>query len=731
MAALHVLFGFLFTLAVASALGQLLLTRLRLKLFRQESLLLGYVLGTAVLSLAVFALGILHLAHRGVFFLFGLLAIAASFKWKPARSPAETPLPLAWKLIFLVPFACFTVLYFFAAMSPEMSPDGAAYHLGIVDQYYRAHAVIPIRTNMYASLSQGMEMLFLFAYIFGKHSAAAMVHFSFLAALSLLLLAWGRRFASPAVAVGAALLVYASPVAGVDGTSAYNDVATACVAFALFFALELWNLDRAPDWLLAIGILAGFCYALKYTAALAVPFAAGYVAVRARQSRWKSALIVGACSSLLILPWMIKDWIWVANPVAPFFNKLFPNPYVHILFETRYRDEMRHFGGLTNPLAIFWDLTVRGRHVDGIIGPVFLLAPLALLALRRPQGRALLVAFAVFFAPYFANLGARFVLPSVPFLAAALALALADLPIVLAVIVLFHALASWPSNVDAYATVGWKLEHFRMRPSLRIIPEDRWLSTRSRAYISARMIERHVPPGEKVLMLNQTAEAYTTREIWVQFQSGPGELLGDTLFCGYVADYLPTHIREFQFAQRALRAIRVVQTARNVDIWGMNELRVYNGDRELARDPRWRLRARPNPWEIQRAFDNNPATRWRAYQPIEPGQFVQIDFAGSQTASRVRIEADADQPDVRLRLEGLDESGRWSTLAATPHDSLIPPPPATRIAAAQAIKAQGFHYLCLYDDDFGGKEYWENRDQWGFTLIEEQAGARLYRIDVR
>ena len=38
----------------------------------------------------------------------------------------------------------------------------------------------------------------------------------------------------------------------------------------------------------------------------------------------------------MIVPWMAKDWIYAANPVAPFFNKLFRNPYRRIVAEQEY-----------------------------------------------------------------------------------------------------------------------------------------------------------------------------------------------------------------------------------------------------------------------------------------------------------------------------------------------------------------------------------------------------------
>src|SRR5260221_10643701 len=150
-----------------------------------------------------------------------------------------------------------------------MSPDGMTYHLGEVAKYYRAHGFVRIPTNIYGNLSQGIELLFLHAFTFGKHSAAALVHFSLFVCVTFQILAYGRRIGRPAVGVAAALFFYASPVVGIDGSIAYTDVAVAAIVFGLFYLLQIWDEDRNPNLLAPIGMLAGFSVAAKNTAFVA------------------------------------------------------------------------------------------------------------------------------------------------------------------------------------------------------------------------------------------------------------------------------------------------------------------------------------------------------------------------------------------------------------------------------------------------------------------------------
>ena len=151
------------------------------------------------------------------------------------------PLPKLWKYTLIVAFSCYFLVYFLNALAPEVSPDGAGYHLGNVARDLRQNGFVWSYRSMYSAFPQGMEMLFLVAFAFGRHSSAALVHFTFLAALPALIVCYGRRFGLIRAAAFAAVLVFASPLFGVVGTSAYNDVALVPCSFAVFYCLEVWD----------------------------------------------------------------------------------------------------------------------------------------------------------------------------------------------------------------------------------------------------------------------------------------------------------------------------------------------------------------------------------------------------------------------------------------------------------------------------------------------------------
>src|SRR5262249_28584647 len=145
------------------------------------------------------------------------------------------------------------------------------------------------------------------------------------------------------------------------------------------------------------------------------------------------------------------------------------------------------------------ELTAKGGALGGFYGPIFLLMPLGLLALRRAQGRQLLLAALIFAAGYLNNRGTRFLLPAMPFITLAFGIAVERSKGILPFLVLAHAAASWPSNLKRYCSpYAWRLERTPVAAALRITNEEKYLSERFGSWAVARMIEDFTPPGSKI-----------------------------------------------------------------------------------------------------------------------------------------------------------------------------------------------------------------------------------------
>ncbi len=732
-----ILFGASFTVAVCVAAGLLLLRALGIPLKRGERWIFAFLGGAALVELALFILGITGLYYRPVLLAAGFAVLAAAWALKAHRPIGEPlpPLPRRAGIAAAAVAAAYAILYFFYAMAPETSPDGSTYHLGLVARYLRAHGMERLPHHMYAHLSQGVEMLYLMAFSFGRHSAAALVHLAFLITLPAVIVAYARRYGFAGAGLAAALFVFLSPVVGMDGSTAYNDVAVAAILFGLFYLLRIWWEEPSDRLLILIGLLAGFAYAAKYTAgASAVLLVAATLPARmARDRRFqlRPILITAACALALAAPWMLRNLAWYDNPFSPFFNRWFPNPYIHISFEQAYGRQLRNYPGLESHWDIPLEVTVRGGVLGGLVGPLFLLAPLGLLALRNREGRWLWLGALCAGLPYAFNIGTRFLIPPLPFAALAMALVLMRLPRLTAGLVLLHAVLSWPSAIPRYASpYAWRIDGLRWKAALRIEPEDAFLRRVFPGYTVARMVEEKVPPGERVLTFNQIPEAYTTREILVVYQGAWNEVLGDMLWTPFNPAAQPVRHIRFRFPRKRLRRIRAVQTAGGApDHWSIAEFRVYRGDKELPRRPEWRLRAHPNPWDVQRAFDNSPVTRWRSWQALFAGMWVEIDFGRTEEADSVLLVCSPDQPNIRLRLEAASEKGDWSEIPAEIEDQTVRPPRGMRRMVAAEMKRAGVRYFLVHPNDYGKEDYRERPAAWRVSLLGEAFGIRLYRFD--
>jgi len=448
----YILLATALTAAVSTLAGNALLRSLQVKLYRAETLFLGLVLGSACLAAAAFAIAVAGHARRGAFFATAAVMLGLSL-WRgghkfPAEHPSDpaVPTPRWWKFAFWTVYLVLGGLYLSIALAPEASVDGSSHYLSQVARWARQFGFAPGEVRQAAP--DGVEMLFLFAYTIGHHSAAAMVELLFLFALPLGIWSYARRLGDPRAGVLAALLFFASPVAGRTGTIAAPDVAIACVAFACFYLAYVAFTEH--QWRL-LGPLAALLGFLAWTAA----------------------------------PWLMREFD--QPPVNAWYPRM--------------------------PL----DLAVHGARVGSMLGAVFLLTPLALLALRKPAGRWLWAAALICAAPCFLAIekGAmetRVLIPALPFLSLALALTLVEWRMAAPAVLVAHVAMAWPAVIATYADQqAWYLHGSEWAAALRIEHEDHYLLRSLRGFYTGMLIDQMVPDDARILTLSRFQTAYHTR----------------------------------------------------------------------------------------------------------------------------------------------------------------------------------------------------------------------------
>ena len=726
---LGILFATGFTLVVCLAAGKLVLQLVQARLTRMEEYFLGFVTGAACLSTIVFLLTAVGQAHRGVFLAAGLVIIAFAIR-RGAHRFAGVRAEWPWRIFFGVFFVIFGLLYLGNALEPETSPDGVAYHVALAARYLREHHFPRITTNFTANYPEGMEMLFLFAFAFGKHTAAAMVHFLFLLITPFGMIAYGRRIGSPVAGVIGALLFFISPIVGKTGSSAYVDIALAGAVFAVFLLLEIWREEPRSGLLVLIGICAGFAYATKYTGALAILYAVGAVLLKRRGIR--PAVLVTACSLLIAAPWILKNAIVVHNPVSPFANAIFPNPYMSVWLERIWAHAQRVHGGVS-VMEMPLELTIGGSRLYGVLGPVFLLSPLLLIGLARPAGRRLALAALLFAIPCVAAPETRYWIPSLAFASMGMALVLARWRVIAAAVLLLHAVSCWPPVLNRYVhPYAWRIGEVDWKAALRLTPEADFLRRHMSDYEVGLTVDKIVPAGEPIFSFSGIQQAYQSHEVIVEWTSSFGLRAGETLRTPFTKDLQPTRRHDFRFAPITTRKIRLTQTARSDnDRWSISELRVLRQGVELPRAREWRLRASSNPWDVPLAFDNDAVTRWTSYEAYRPGMFVEVDFSRAVAIDQVAADCTRDQDGMNMRLEYETAPGEWRTISehATTYD--VPESEGMRRAAIQEVERNHVHWLLIHDleHDRGAGDFYRYQKLWGIRLVAAEGQYKLYHLE--
>lgn len=245
------------------------------------------------------------------------------------------------------------------------------------------------------------------------------------------------------------------------------------------------------------------------------------------------------------------------------------------------------------------------------------------------------------------------------------------------------------------------------------------------------MIEAHVPRGERVLTATAISESYTTREVLVGYEAAFNQLLLDCVNAGWNNAYRPRVAMVFQFPERTLRRIRILQTGRGKPHaqWDVHEVRYLRDGVEIPRSPAWRVRAWPNAWDVQLAFDNSPATRWKSWEVPAPGMYIETDFGRDQPVDQVVVETSTDGMwSVTLQVEMMGASGRWVKLAENPELREIKVPPWLRRAATYELHSRGVNYLLVFDQDWGASDLLDDPDAWGLQIVARTAHATLYKV---
>jgi hypothetical protein len=408
--------------------------RIAAQLSRIELAALAAGIGLGALSLATLILGMLHLYYTVTF--------AVLLAFVPLLFPTErrwmvqllTDLPSAVRrfarggpTLFdtVTSYICMAIAVstLLLAYVRDLTLPGATgydtyqYHWAVPVLLLRVHAWQGFPGWAHANLPFDTEMLNTIALSLRAPTAASFVQDTFGLLFALLVFALLRRHFGRSVAWMAVAALATVPLLLAYASQSYVETALMFYGFASLTLLLFW-LEHGPssgrtsiEALALAGVMLGFAIDVKYTAVEYLPgilllLAGGSVVIlrRARRASPRSAallpaiagvLVFGLSLALVYMPWLLKDWIYLGNPVYPALANIFGAPVWNATRDQTLIATFQHFGphtGLIAHLHLYaLDLFFHpDRYGEGIAFPTgdlalaaLLVIPTLALALRR------------------------------------------------------------------------------------------------------------------------------------------------------------------------------------------------------------------------------------------------------------------------------------------------------------------------------------------------------------
>jgi len=228
---------------------------------------------------------------------------------------------------------------FLGCGAPEVRGDPIIYHITEAWLFVinRGHIEIPSSALTY--IPQNQQLLYALALLLGSDSLAKLFHW--LAGVLLILGTYQQARllgARTRAALAAGLILSAVPMWLYLATTTYIDLAVGNYILAGIYLLagDLKWRRKARGSAFIAGLFMGGALGCKYTAGLVgfLPSLSALLIVLGMQGRSLRHKIIEAASFLSVgtfltaLPWLVRNWLWTGNPVAPSFIRFLGPPNV-------------------------------------------------------------------------------------------------------------------------------------------------------------------------------------------------------------------------------------------------------------------------------------------------------------------------------------------------------------------------------------------------------------------
>jgi hypothetical protein len=356
-----------------------------------------------------------------------------------------------------------------------------------------------------------------------------------------------------------------------------------------------------------------------------------------------------------------------------------------------------------------------------------MLAPIALLAVRKRNGAVMLALAAVLSIPWWMNAGARFTMVSLPFLALAMCAAIPRRAIL--ALAGLHAITSWPIAINLYSPDALRLREFPWRAALRIESEEAYLSRTSYDYRYAKMVERSTPPDARILDLWGIHTVHSTREFISSWRSAEAVRLVEGLDIARPQSRSRFTAIRAPFERQPICGYRIVLTSALSVPWTVHQVDVRLGEARVSSRSARLVSSSKMQWEIPLALDRSVVSRWSSGQAGVRGDYLQVEYTEPVNADAIHVLAPASTPVSAAVKIDLCTAGVWKPLPLYSSDA---PDLNLRPAAIQLLRQAGITHIvtpaALEGMGVLGERLVNTADDWGLEVADHLYAVYLLKL---
>jgi hypothetical protein len=224
-------------------------------------------------------------------------------------------------LIFISGLILF--LTYLQALTPPWDEDGLMYHMEGPRIFLEAGRILFIPENYQANFPMLPEMLYAMGIGIGVDQLAKLIQLTYAVLLVLATYALGERLIGNRKGWLPAAILISTPMVIALASFTYTDLTWALYTLISVYTILIWYRSRNNSWLVIAGIFSGFMIGSKYLGLgylLILAITILWIVRKSDKSVWiKSTFIYGGTAFLIGGFWYLKNFIWIGNPVYPFF----------------------------------------------------------------------------------------------------------------------------------------------------------------------------------------------------------------------------------------------------------------------------------------------------------------------------------------------------------------------------------------------------------------------------